>query len=709
MSTELADLIARGEALRAPLTEAGGPRAAGRLLSARRDLPAPDRELLSWWRDDPVYGVFEVRAGEARPGGAGFIDTLNLIDDLSYRVYGLTLPEPPAAGAFMSGTLLPLNDDDTAWLAAGDELAYPAADAKQVARLAIELATGDPDLVFRNEDKAVQGWEHMRKDREEFLAFFGADELVFPTREAEGRLNEYYRMRRDALASARGRHRQVSDAGETTFVMPPGFFEFDTVGIIYDESEGFVVVPEYGALRELFANPALAEDREHAEVLKAYLNEDAIPPLPLRRIAAACPSAQLDAVYRRALGNRNFAWKANGEALLRKRKPSHFEAEPTPGVAVLSDRVLELARGRKLGAGVLWRGPVRVGLKERVQHRQVTVRGQVPRGRAAVEPRAGDGPVEQFAHRGGTRVGARRRGLDVAQREALDHDAAREDHVLDGPGRIAFAQAESLLQVLVQGALRLAGPGLPFLQRGGDLLPGLVGPGRAQGRGQRHVQPPGQALAERLVVAARTEPGRLAQQRPPPLRSAEQARVAGDDPRDDAGRLRVQGPAAPVPAARACQVHQQVVEEIVLVGPQPVHGTARHPRPLDDLLQPQVLDGQRRARLDGQLPAGVEHALPYFLRRNALRPARHSEDLLPGDKGDIRDDSAIDYSRDMRLSVSKSCGRGTGGAGSHEGESRSCSRAPCLPGRVPGSRVGRFWASMGGIELYRSGGSRRRH
>jgi hypothetical protein len=342
VSTELADLIERGIALRASLAEAGGPSAAGRLLAARRDLPAADKELLTWWRDDAVRGVFEVRAVP----GPGSLELLNLVDDLVYAVHGISLPEPLTAGMFASGTLLPLTEDDTAWLASGDEVAYPAADGRQVARLAIDAATQDPDLVFRNPDKATQGWEHMRKDREEFLSFFGADEMVLPVAEAEGRLNAYYTMRRDALLAARGRHRQVSDSGETTFVMPPGFYEFETVGILYDEIDGFVVVPEYGALRELFADPSLAGDKSSAEVLRAYLREDAIPPLPLRRIAAAYPAEQVDAVYRRVLGNRNFTWKANGDALLRKRKPGYYADEPTPGVAVLSDRVLELARGK---------------------------------------------------------------------------------------------------------------------------------------------------------------------------------------------------------------------------------------------------------------------------------------------------------------------------------------------------------------------------
>jgi hypothetical protein len=61
-------------------------------------------------------------------------------------------------------------------------------------------------------------------------------------------------------------------------------------------------------------------------------------------MAAALPG-NVDAVFRRVLGNRTFTWQQNGSGLLRKRKPGYYEAEPTPSVAVLSDRVLALARG----------------------------------------------------------------------------------------------------------------------------------------------------------------------------------------------------------------------------------------------------------------------------------------------------------------------------------------------------------------------------
>jgi hypothetical protein len=336
---ELARLIERGGALREAVAHAGGPDAIGRLLASRRDLTRADQEMLRWWRDESVRGIFE-----ARDCGPLASTVLNLVDDLEYRVYGER--GGLGKGMFVSAALLPLTADDEAWLLPGTETVYPAADARAVARLAIDMATREPELVFRNPDKVKQGWEHMRRDREEFLAFFGADELVLPTVEAEGRLNAYYKRRQDAALAARGRHRAVSESGQTTFVMPEGFFEFDTVGIIYDETDGFVVVPEYGMLRALFADPSLAADRDHANVLRAYLREDTIPPLPLRRVAAAHPESA-DAVFRRVLGNRGFSWRQHGDGLLRKRKPGYFEADPLPSVAVLSDRVMELARTRR--------------------------------------------------------------------------------------------------------------------------------------------------------------------------------------------------------------------------------------------------------------------------------------------------------------------------------------------------------------------------
>ena len=57
-------------------------------------------------------------------------------------------------------------------------LSYRKSDGGSLAKVALELATTRPELVFRNPEKVEQGWRQIREDRAAFVAFFGGDELV---------------------------------------------------------------------------------------------------------------------------------------------------------------------------------------------------------------------------------------------------------------------------------------------------------------------------------------------------------------------------------------------------------------------------------------------------------------------------------------------------------------------------------------------------
>src|ERR1700679_1426363 len=153
--------IERAVELRQAVAEAGGLAVVERFIGTQRGLTRAERDLVLDWADNSVRGIFELRGGGASasgrggPAGPGAVTALNLVDDLDYAVYGL---DPrPADGGFFAGTLLPLARDDSAWLAAGGETVYPADDGRRVARLAIDMATREPDLVFRNQEKAERG------------------------------------------------------------------------------------------------------------------------------------------------------------------------------------------------------------------------------------------------------------------------------------------------------------------------------------------------------------------------------------------------------------------------------------------------------------------------------------------------------------------------------------------------------------------------
>ena len=312
-------------------------------LASRPDLTAADREMLRGWRD-PLEGIFEIRRKDRDA-----LVLLNLLDDLEYRVYSNMGPaafRPLPKGGFVHVRLVPICPVPGAWLVSGSMSAYRKSGAAQVAQAALAVATKRPELAYRNPEKIEQAWAQMREDRAAFVEFFGSDELVLPPGEAEEQLNAYYRHRQEAALArqaARRRPRNLPGVDAPAFEFPPELADAATTGIIYDETDGLNFYNEYGMLRALFADPALAADKQYADVLRGYLRSETINPLPFRRLATTHPDTA-DAVFRKVLRKPDFTWAEHGEALMRQRKPWYYEHEPRPGISVIGARLSELLR-----------------------------------------------------------------------------------------------------------------------------------------------------------------------------------------------------------------------------------------------------------------------------------------------------------------------------------------------------------------------------
>ncbi|WP_282685948.1 MULTISPECIES: hypothetical protein [unclassified Streptomyces] len=318
-----------------------------RFVAGRKDLTAADREMLLGWRD-PVEGVFEI---QRKDGDAVIL--LDLVSDLEYRTYsnaGRAAFRGVSKGGFLHTCLVPVQSTGGAWLVSEAMSYYPRSSAAEIAQAALELATNQPELVFRNPQKIEQGWQRMREDRAAFVEFCGGDELVLPPAEAEDLLNAYYRHRQEAAVAAqpgRARRRRLPGPNLPFFELPSELADSDTVGVIYDQVDGLNFYADYGMLRDLFADPALTGRRRHQDLLRTYLREESITPLPIRRLAAAHPETA-DEVFRNLLREPGFVWSEHGEALLRRRKPWYGESEPRPGVSAIGDRLSELlSAGRR--------------------------------------------------------------------------------------------------------------------------------------------------------------------------------------------------------------------------------------------------------------------------------------------------------------------------------------------------------------------------
>ena len=126
------------------------------------------------------------------------------------------------------------------------------------------------------------------------------------------------------------------------FEFPPELADAGAVGIIYDEADGLNFYNEYGMLRALFADPALAAGKQYTDVLRGYLRSETIGPLPFRRLAAAHPDT-VHAVFRKVLRKPNFTWAEHGEALM-CREALVLRARARPGISVIGARLSELVR-----------------------------------------------------------------------------------------------------------------------------------------------------------------------------------------------------------------------------------------------------------------------------------------------------------------------------------------------------------------------------
>ncbi|MFF3137631.1 hypothetical protein [Streptomyces mirabilis] len=317
-----------------------------RFVAGRKDLTAVDREMLLGWRD-PVEGIFEIQRKEMDA-----VVLLNLIDDLEYRTYsnvGRAAFRGVSKGDFLHTCLVPVHPADGAWLVSGAMSSYPKSSATEIAQAALQLATSRPELVFRNPQKIEQGWQAMREDRAAFVEFCGRDELALQPAEAEDLLNAYYRHRQEAAVAGqpdRARGSRLPGLDLPFFELPPELAGSDTIGVIYDQVDGLNFYADYGMLRDLFADPALGGRRQYQDLLRTYLREESIGPLPIRRLATAHPETA-DTVFRKLLRKPGFTWSEHGETLLRRRKPWYYAHEPRPGVSVIGDRLSALAAGRR--------------------------------------------------------------------------------------------------------------------------------------------------------------------------------------------------------------------------------------------------------------------------------------------------------------------------------------------------------------------------
>lgn len=310
----------------------------------RPPLSESERGMVLGWQE-VVEGCFEV--GD---NAAGVLTLHNLIDDLLYRVRaGGDALAQAAAGSFVLGRIVPLHPGAKDWLVSGQLTMFDAAAGPGIAKAAVRVLTAQPEVMRRNPDLWARAWEMQAEARADFIDQCGTDVLVLPPAQAQEVLWEHHRRRalaaEAARAAAEGEDPAAAPArpAEDVGRLPEQLRSADTVGLMYDELEGLNYYRNLGQLDALFADPALTNDRAHLALLREYLRDPSISPLPIRRLVERHPE-RADPVFRALLRKPAFSWERDGEALLRERKKAYVDREPVPHFSIVGTRLGELFR-----------------------------------------------------------------------------------------------------------------------------------------------------------------------------------------------------------------------------------------------------------------------------------------------------------------------------------------------------------------------------
>lgn len=308
-------------------------------LEERADLTEADRAMLSGWKD-VIESLFEVE----RHDGSALL-AVNLVNDLEHRIYsnrGIRYTSRVDDDALIHARIVPLGDG---WMLSGSTLVYGKRDRDYLYRLALQVASASPNMVFRNPEKLARAWELQKRDREEFVQFFGSDLVIFQRDEIPDRMRDYMRFKtyesRDEEGMTRAERaeqegRPIPPLPETNMDEYPE--DADTIGFLYDETEGQLVFFDLGIVDAAFDDPASVDDPEVAELLREYITEPDLSPLPLQRFAERDP-AKATEVVRKAIGDKKFDWNRDSQALLRRYKAAYMDQTHLPSVIPVSDRL----------------------------------------------------------------------------------------------------------------------------------------------------------------------------------------------------------------------------------------------------------------------------------------------------------------------------------------------------------------------------------
>ena len=325
-----------------------------RFVEAHGDLMSRDvRKMILGWRD-VINGIFEIKGK-----GSGRYNMKNLINEREYMAYATASMEDARyfeIGDFVSARIVPVRDFHTfSGIAVKMQCDGSDKEKGDIYRTALKIQIRHPKMAFKdNEEKLKKSMELIRKDYDEFVGYFGSDELIGSGREMVQKYQDFLRYtvfdKKDpqtGLSKADKYEREHRKAYQLPRInYPETLLKESDVGMLCDPLEGTTFLEEWSLFVDIFRNPdahigGWRKTRKVKNFIEGYLESDSISDIPFRKMAERFPD-NFARVIRYVLNWEDFSADMIDD-LMRRYKPETFDKLPSH-VAVLDSEMVRLAQ-----------------------------------------------------------------------------------------------------------------------------------------------------------------------------------------------------------------------------------------------------------------------------------------------------------------------------------------------------------------------------
>ncbi|MEK7432129.1 MAG: hypothetical protein AABZ74_03265 [Cyanobacteriota bacterium] len=311
-----------------------------------QELNNQDKELIISWKNY-VFGIFKVKKEEKE----NYV-LLDMLNNEKYHVEIKSYDKKLKVGEYIIARILPFFES---YIFANSPYFLKTDSNDEIYKLVALFELEFPYSAFiDNKQKMETSYKIQFMEHDDFIEFFGSDEIIVEGKEINNKLQEFYHYRyfqkkdkEQGKTIAKVFREKFGTYPEIPHVEIPQYInDLDDVGIIYDKIEGLNFLPWYGVFKEIFRNENFKEITGYKECVLEYLKSDTISVLPFRRVLSEFPENTIN-VLKDVLDRKRFNMPDDWEKIMNKYKKSMLINSLNPSIISMTERTKAFLRTKK--------------------------------------------------------------------------------------------------------------------------------------------------------------------------------------------------------------------------------------------------------------------------------------------------------------------------------------------------------------------------